>query len=162
MLKIVQARLQQYLNWELPDVHAEFRKGRGTRDQVANIHWITEKGRKFQKNSYLCFTEYTKTFHCVDHNKLWKNFKEQVIPNHLTVSWETYRQDKKQQLKLDMEQWTGSKLGKEYNKAICCHPAYLTSMQSTSLEILGWMNYQLESRLLREISTTSDMQMTPL
>ena len=162
MLKIVQARLQQYLNWELPDVHAEFRKGRGTRDQVANIHWITEKGRKFQKNSYLCFTEYTKTFHCVDHNKLWKNFKEQVIPNHLTVSWETYRQDKKQQLKLDMEQWTGSKLGKEHLKAVYCDPAYSTSMQGTSCEMPGSENHKLESRLLGEISTTSNMHVIPL
>ena len=72
MLKILQARLQQYMNHELPDVQAEFRKGRGTRDQIANIHWIMEKGREFQKDIYFCFIEYPKVFDCVDHNKLWK------------------------------------------------------------------------------------------
>ena len=82
----------------------------------------------------------------------WKILKEMVIPNHLTVPWETYREDKKQQLKLDMEQWTGSKLGKQYIKAVYCHPAYLTYMQSTSCEMPGWMKHRLESRLLGEIS----------
>ena len=72
MLKILQARLQQYMNWELPDVQAAFRKGRGTRDQVANICWIIEKAREFQKNIYFCFIDYTEAFDCVDHNKLWK------------------------------------------------------------------------------------------
>ena len=72
MLKILQARLQQYVNRELPDVQAGFRKGRGTRDQIANISWIIEKARKFQKNIYFCFTDYAKAFDCVDHNKLWK------------------------------------------------------------------------------------------
>ena len=72
MLKILQARLQQYVNWELPDVQAGFRKGRRTRDQIANIHWITEKAREFQKNIYFRFIDYTKAFDCMDHNKLWK------------------------------------------------------------------------------------------
>ena len=76
MLKILQARLQQYLNHELPDVQAGFRKGRGTRDQIANIHWITEKAEQFQQNIYFCFKDYTKAFDCVDHNKLWKILKE--------------------------------------------------------------------------------------
>ena len=84
MLKILQARLQQYVNWELPDVQAGFRKGRGTRDQIANIHWIIEKAREFQKNIYFCFIDYTKTFDCVDHNKLWKILQEMEIPAHLT------------------------------------------------------------------------------
>ena len=84
MLKILQARLQQYMNHELPDVQARFRKGRGTRDQIANICWITEKGREFQKNIYFCFTDYTKALDCVDHNKLWKILKEMGIPDHLT------------------------------------------------------------------------------
>ena len=74
MLKILQARLQQYMNHELPDVQAGFRKGRGTRDQIANIHWIIKKAREFQKNIYFCFIDYAKAFDCVDHNKLWKNF----------------------------------------------------------------------------------------
>ena len=84
MLKILQARLQQYVNHELPDVQAGLRKGRGTRDQIANICWIMEKAREFQKNIYFCFIDYAKAFDSVDHNKLWKILKEMRIPNHLT------------------------------------------------------------------------------
>ena len=84
MLKILQARLQQYMNHGLPDVQAGFRKGRGTRDQIANIHWIIEKTKEFQKNIYFCFIDYAKAFHCVDHNKLWKILQEMGIPDHLT------------------------------------------------------------------------------
>ena len=84
MLKILQARLQQYVNHELPDVQAGFRKGRGTRDQIANIHWITEKAREFQKNIYFCFIDYAKAFDCVGHNKIWKILQEMVISDHLT------------------------------------------------------------------------------
>ena len=84
MLKILQARLQQYMTRELPDVQAGFRKGRGTRDHIANIFWIIEKAREFQKNIYFCFIDYAKTFDCVDHNKLWKILKEMGIPDHLT------------------------------------------------------------------------------
>ena len=84
MLKILQARLQQYMNRELPDVQAGFRKGRGTRDQTPNIHWNIEKAREFQKNIYFCFIDYAKTFDCVDDNKLWKILKEMGIPDHLT------------------------------------------------------------------------------
>ena len=84
MLKILQARLQQYVNHELPDLQAGFRKGRGTRDQIANIRWIIEKAREFQKNIYFCFLDYAKGFDCVDHNKLWKILKEMGIPDHLT------------------------------------------------------------------------------
>ena len=84
MLKILQARLQQYVNCELPDIQAGFRKGRGARDQIANICWIMEKGREFQKNIYFCFIDYAKAFDCVDHNKLWKILKEIGIPGHLT------------------------------------------------------------------------------
>jgi len=84
MFKILQARLQQYVNRELPDVQAGFRKGRGTRDQIANIYWIIKKARKFQKNIYFCFIDYAKAFDCMDHNKLWKILKEMGIPDHLT------------------------------------------------------------------------------
>ena len=84
MLKILQARLQQYVNCELPDVQAGFRKGKGTRDQIGNICWIIEKAREFQKNIYLCFIDYAKVFDCVDHNKLQKILKEMGIPDHLT------------------------------------------------------------------------------
>ena len=111
MLKIFQARLQQYVNWEL---QAGFRKGRGARDQIANICLIIEKAREFQKNIYFGFIDYAKVFDCVDHNKLWKILKEMGIPDHLAcllrpVSWEIYMQVWKQQLELDMEQQTGSK-----------------------------------------------------
>ena len=84
MLKILQARLQQYVNRELPDVQAGFRKGRGTRDQIANIRWMVEKAREFQKSIYFCFIDYAKAFDYVDHNKLWRNLKEMRIPDHLT------------------------------------------------------------------------------
>ena len=84
MLKILQARLQQYVNHEIPDVQAGFRKGRGNRDQIANIRWIMEKTREFQKNIYFCFIDYAKAFDCMDHNKLWKILKEMGIPDHLT------------------------------------------------------------------------------
>ena len=99
MLKILQARLQQYVNCELPGVQAGFRKGRGTRDQIANICWIIKKAREFQKNIYYCFIDNAKAFNCVDHNKLWKILQEMEIPDHLTCM-----QVKKQKLELDMEQ----------------------------------------------------------
>ena len=137
MLKILQAKLQQYVNYKLPDVQGGFRKGRGTSDQIANISWIVEKTREFQKNIYVCFIDYAKAFDCVDDNKLWKILKEEYQTTWL-ASWEIYMQVKKQQLELDMEQQTGSKLGKEYVKAVYCHLAYLTSLQSTSCEMPGW------------------------
>ena len=109
MLKILQARLQQYVNCELQDVQAGFRKGRGTRDQIANICWIMEKARELQKNIYFCFIDYTNVFDCVDHRKLWKILKEMGIPDHLTCLLRICMQVMKQQLELDMEQQTGSK-----------------------------------------------------
>ena len=109
MLKILQARLQQYVNYELPDIQARFRKGRGMRDQIANICWIIKKAREFQKNIYFCFIDCAKAFDCVDHNKLWKILKEWEYQTTWPASWETCMQVKKQQLELDMEQQTGSK-----------------------------------------------------
>ena len=109
MLKILQARLQQYVNCELPDVQAGFRQGRGTRDQIANICWIIKKAKAFQKNIYFCFIDYAKAFGCVGHNKLWKILKEMGIQTTWSASWETYMQARKQQLELEMEQQTGSK-----------------------------------------------------
>ena len=103
MLKILQARLQQYVNCELPYVQAGFRKGRGTRDQIANICWIIEKARAFQKNIYFCFIDYAKAFDCVDHNKLWKIWKRWEYQTTWPASWETCMQVRKQQLELDME-----------------------------------------------------------
>ena len=106
MLKILHARLQQYVNCELPDVQAGFRKGRGTRDQIANIRWIIEKAREFQKNIYFCFIDYTKAF---DSGKFFKRWEYQST---LPASWEICMQVKKQHLEQDIEQQTGSKLGK--------------------------------------------------
>ena len=144
MLKILQVRLQQYVNQELPDVQAGFRKDRRTRDQNANIRWILAKAREFQKNIYFCFIDYAKAFDCVDHNKLWKILREMGIPDHFPASWEICMQVKKQQSEMDMEQQTGSKSRKEYIMAAYCHPAYLTYMQSISCEISGWMKHKLE------------------
>ena len=109
MLKILQARLQQYMNRELPDIQAGFRKGRGTRDQIANICWIMEKAREFQKNIYFCFIDYAKAFDCVDDNKLGKFWKRWEYQTTWPASWELCMQVRKQQLELDMEQLTGSK-----------------------------------------------------
>ena len=109
MLKILQARLQQYANPELPDVQAGFRKGRGTRDQIANISWIIENRREFQKNIYFCFIDYAKAFDCVDHNKLWTILKEMGIPDHLTCLLRNLYTVRKQTLDMEMEQQTGSK-----------------------------------------------------
>ena len=101
------------MNRELPDVQAGFRNGRETRDQIANICWITEKAREFQKNIYFCFIDYAKAFDCVGYNKLWKILKEMGIPDPIPAYCKTCMQVKKQQLELDMETWTGSKLGKD-------------------------------------------------
>ena len=128
MLKILQARLQQYVNRELPDVQVGFRKGRGTRDQIANICWIMEKAREFQENIYFCFIDYAKAFDCVDHNKLWKILKEMGIPDHLTCLLRN--------LYAGQEATVGTGHGTtdcfQIGKAVYCHPAYLTYMQSTS------------------------------
>ena len=104
MLKILHARLQQYMNHEFPAVQAGFRKGRGTRDQIANIRWIIEKAKELQKNIYFCFTDYANVFDCVDHKKLRKILQEMGIPDHLTYLLRNRMQVKKQQLELDMEQ----------------------------------------------------------
>ena len=161
MLKILQARLQQYVNCEFPDVQAGFRKGRGIRDQIANIHWSIENAGEFQKNIYFWFIYYATAFDCVDHNKLWKILKEMGIPDHLTYLLRNLCAGQ-EATELDMKQWTGSKSGIEYVKAVYCHPACLTYMQtSTSCEMLGRVKHKLESSLLEEIPITSDMQMTP-
>ena len=160
MLKILQVRIKQSVNWELPDVQAGFRKGRGTRDQITNIHWIIEKTREFQRNICFCFIEYAKAFDYVDHNKLWKILKDIGVPDHLTCLVRNLYAGQEATVKPDMEQQIGSKLGKEYIKAVYCHPAYLTYMESTSCKIPGWMKHKLESRLPGEISITSDMHVT--
>ena len=121
--------------------------------------WIIKKAREFQKNIYFCFIDYAKGFVWVTTNcgKFFKRWEYQTI---WSTFWEIRMQVRKQQLELDIEQQTDIKLGKEYIKAVYCHPAYLAYMQSTSCEMPGWMKHKLESRLLGEISITSDMQMT--
>ena len=126
MLKILQARLQQYMNRELPDVQVGFRTGRGTRDQIANIRWIMEKAREFQKNIYFCFIDYAKPLTVWITTNCGKFIKRGDYQATCPVSWETCMQAKKQQLGPDMEQVTSLKFGKEYNKAIYSHPVYLT------------------------------------
>ena len=108
MLKILQDRLQQYMNHELPDVQAGFRKGRGTKDQIANICWIIGKAREFWKNIYFCFSDYAKALDCVDHKKLWKILKEMGIPDYLTCLLRNLYGGQEAIVRLDMEQQTGS------------------------------------------------------
>ena len=128
MLKILQARLHQYLNYELPDVQAGFRKGRRTRDEIANFHWIIKKAKEFQKNIQFCFIDYSKAFDCVVTMNCGKFFKRWEYQTTLPACWEICMQIKKQQLETDMEQQTGSKLKKEYFKVVYCHAVYLTYM----------------------------------
>ena len=115
-----------------------------------------EKEREFQKNTYFGFIDYTKAFDCVDHNKLWKILKEMGIPDHLTCLLQNLYAGQ-EVAEPETEQLICSKLGKEYNKAVFCHPAYLTYMQSTLHKMSGWMNHTLESRLPGEISITSNI-----
>ena len=132
MLKIFQARLQQYVNHELPDVQAGFRKGRGTRDQIANICWIIKKAREFQKNIYLCFIDCAKAFDCVDHNKLWKIPKEMRIPDHLTCLLRNLYAGQEATVRTGHGTTDWFQLGKGVHQAVYHHPAYLIYMQSTS------------------------------
>ena len=133
MLNILQARLQQYMNCELPDIQAGFRKGRGTRDQIANICWIIEKkqenSRKTSTSALLTTPKLLTVWITTNCGTFFKRWEYQTT---LPASWEICMKVKKEQLELDMERWIGSKLGKEYVKAIYCHPAYLTYTQSTS------------------------------
>ena len=142
MLRILQARLQQYVNQELPDFQVGFRKGRGTRDQIANICWIIKKAREYQKNIYFCFTDYAKAFVQITTNcgKFFKRWEYQIT---WPTSWEICIQVEKQQLRIGHGATVWFKSGKGYVKAVYCHPAYLTSMQSTSWETLGWMKHKL-------------------
>ena len=132
MLKILQARLQQYVNCELPDVQAVFRKGRKTRDQVANIHWIIEKAREFQKHIYFCFIDYAKDFDCVDHNKLWKILKEMGIPDHLIFLLRKLYAGQEATVRTGHGTTDCFQIGKEVCQAVYCHPAYVTFTQCTS------------------------------
>ena len=129
MPKILQARLQSYVNQELPDVQAGFRKGRGTRGQIASICWIIEKAREFQKNIHFCFIKlwnYAKAFDCVDHNKLWKILKEMGIPDHLSCLLRNLYVGQEVTVRTGHVTTDWFKIGKEYNKVVHCHPVCRT------------------------------------
>ena len=132
MLKILQARFQQYMNHELPDVQAGFRKDRETRDQIANIRWIIEKAREFQKNIYFCFIDYAKAFECVDHNKLWKILKEMGIPDYLTCLLGNLYAHQETTVRTRQGTMGWFQIEKGVCQAVYCHSAYLTSIHSTS------------------------------
>ena len=129
---ILQASLQQYVNHKIPDVQAGFRKGRGTRDQIANIRQIMEKAREFQKNIYFCFIDYAKAFDCLNHNKLWKILKEMGIPDHLTHLLRNLYAGQEATVRTGHGTTDWFQIGKGVGQFVYCHPAYLTSMQSTS------------------------------
>ena len=156
MLKILQARLQQYVNHELPDVQAGFRKGRGAKDQIANIYWIIKKPREFQKNIYFCFIEYGKTFEVVDHNKLWKILKETGIPDHLTYLQRNLYAGQEATVRTRRGTTVWFQIGKEVHQGYILSPC-LFNLYAEYIMI----NTGLESRLPGEISITSDMQMKP-
>ena len=160
MLKILKARLWQYMNRKLPDVQVGCRKCRGTREQIANIHWIIHKSREFQKN--ICFIDYTKTLDCVGHKRLWKILQEMEIPDHLTCLLRNLYAGQEATVRTIHQRKDWFNIWKECIKAVYCQPAYLTYMQSTSCEILGGLDEpQAWIKVSGEISITSDMQMTP-
>jgi len=141
-LKVIQDRVQLYMNRELPDIQAGFRKGRGTRDQIANTRWIIEKAREFKKNIYFCFIDYAKAFDCVDHNKLRKVLQEMGIPDHFTCLLRNLREGQKATVKTRHGPTDWFQIGKGVHQLSCtgvlvyCHPVYLTYMQSTSYEMM--------------------------
>ena len=161
MLRILQARLQQYMNWELPDVQVGFRKGRGTRDQIVNICWIIEKTREFQKKIYFCFIDYTKAFDYVDHNKLWKILQEMGLPDHLTCLLRNLYPGQEATV------WTGHgtmdwfKIGKGVHQSrilsLCLFNLYAEYIMWNA----GLDETQAGVKTAGLISTTSDMQMIP-
>ena len=161
MLKILQARLQQYVNHELPDVQAGFRKGRETRDQIANICWAIEKAREFQKNIYFCFIDYAKAFDFVDHNKLWKILKEMEIPDHLTCLLRNLYAGQEATVRTGHRTTDWFQIRKGVCQGCILSPYLFNLYAEYIMRNAGLDEHKLESRLPGEISITSDMQMTP-
>ena len=149
------------MNHELPDVQAVFRKGRGTGDQIANICWIMEKAREFQKNIYFCFINYAKTFDCVDHNKLWKILKEMGTPDHLTCLLGNLYAGQEATVRTGHGTADWFQIGKGLHQGCILSPCLFNSYAEYIMRKARLDEAQLESRLLGEISITSDMQMTP-
>ena len=151
MLKILQASLQQYIIRELPDVQAGFRKGRGTRDQIANIRWIIKKAREFQKNIYFCFIDYAKAFDCVDHNKLWKILKEVEIPDHLTCLLRNLYAGQEATVITGHGTTDWFQIGKGVRQGCILSPCLFNSSAEYIMRNRGLKKHKLESRLLGEI-----------
>ena len=158
MLKILQDKLQQYRNNKLPDVQSYFRKGRGTRGQIANIHWIIEKIREFQKNIYFCFIDFTKSFDCVHHNKLWKILKEMGIPDHLTWLLRNMYACQKATVSV-VPTWNNTlvEIGKGVRQGCIFSPCLFKLYVKYIMWNARLDEAQMESRLLGEISITSYM-----
>ena len=161
MLKILQVRLQQYMNLELPDVQAVFRKGRGTRGQSANISWIIEKAREFQKNIYFRFIDYTKAFDYVDHNKLWKILKEMRIPDHLTCLLRNLYAGQEATVRTGHETTDWFQIEKGVRQGCTLSPCLFNLYAEYIITNAGLDEAQAGIKLPGEISITSDMQMTP-
>ena len=161
ILKILQARLQQYVNSELSDVQAGLEKGRGTRDQIANIRWVVEKAREFQKNIYFCFIDYAKAFDCVDHNKLLKIVKEMGIPDHLTCFLRNLYAGQEATVRTGHETTDWFQIGKGVRHGCILSPCLFNFYAEYSMRDAGLDEAQAGSRFPGEISITSDMQMTP-
>ena len=161
MLNLLEAKLQQYVKWEIPDVKAGFRKGWGTRDQIINNHWIIEKAREFQKNIYFCFMNYVKAFDCVDHNKLRKILKKMGITDHLTCLLRNLYASQAATVRTGHGTPDRFKLGKGVYQGWVLLPC-LFNFYAELCKMMGWKTHKLESRLPGEILTTSDMQIIPL
>ena len=161
MLKIPQARLQHYVNHEFPDVQAGFRKGKGTRDQIANICWIIEKASEFQKNIYFCFIGNAKAFDCVDHNKLWKILQEMGVPDHLIYLLRNLYAGQEETVRTGHGKTDWFQRAKGVHQGCILPPCLFNLYAEYIMRNAGWKKHKLESRLLGEISITSDMQMTP-
>jgi len=157
MLKI----LQQYMNQELPDVQVGFRKGRGTRDQIANIRWIIEKAREFQKNIYFCFVDYTKAFDCVDHDKFWKILKEVGIPNHLTYLVKNLHAAQEETVRTGHGTTNWFQIGKEVHQDRILSPCLFNLYADYITRKAGLDEAQARIKIVADISIISDMQMTP-
>ena len=159
MFKILQARLQQYVYRELPDVQAGFRKGRGTRDQIANICWIMEKAREFQKNIYFCFIDYAKAFDCVDHNKLWNILKEMGIPNHLTCLLRNLYAGQEATVRTRTTDWF--QIGKGVRQGCILSPCLFNFYAEYIMRNARLEETQAGIKTAGRNIITSDMQMTP-
>ena len=160
MFKVLEIRLQQYVNSELPDVQAGFRKGRGTRDQITNIHWIIEKARKFKESIYFCFIDYTKAFECVNQKKLWNSLKEMGIPNHLTCLLRNLYAGQEATVRTGHGTTDWFQIGKGVFQGCILSPCLFNFYAEYIMRNVGLEEAQAGIKIPGDISITSDMQMT--